>query len=290
MVTYQRDSRQRSVLFILVFTSLLLITLDSRGNGMVNSFRDVAQNVLAPVRSVVNDAFKPVQDVTGGITHYGAVKDENALLKRKLAALEGQIQRERAVGSQVGELEKLLDLPTIEDATGVASRVVGGSPDNFVRTVEINKGTGSGVFVGQPVVAGNGLVGKITQSSSTLATITLMDDPSIGIGVRLEHSNVRGITEGSAGSRTMRLNFLSQNLHACRTNATVLSNCVSVGELVFTSSTADAAFPPDIPVAKVVKVTQSNTDLEANIVLQPLVNLDDLTYLKVLRWPELKAG
>ena len=144
MVTYQRDSRQRSVLFVLVFTSLLLITLDSRGNGMVNNFRDIAQNVLAPVRNVVNDAFKPVQDVTGGITNYGSVKDENARLKRQLAALQGKIQRERAVGSQVGELEKLLDLPTIEDATGVAARVVGGSPDNFERTVEINKGTGSG--------------------------------------------------------------------------------------------------------------------------------------------------
>ena len=87
----------------------------------------------------------------------------------------------------------------------------------------------------------------------------------------------------------MRLNFLSKNLHECRKNATVPTvlerrragvHRVHCGRRV----------PPDIPVAKVVKVTQSNTDLEANIVLQPLVNLDDLTYLKVLRWPELKAG
>jgi rod shape-determining protein MreC len=277
---------------VLIFTSLLLITLDSRGNGMVDSLRNIAQNVLAPVRNVVNDAFKPVQDVTGGITNYGAVKDENARLKAKVAALEGKAQRERAVGSQVGELEKLLDLPTVDDATGVAARVVGGSPDNFQRTVEINKGTSSGVFVGQPVVAGNGLVGKITQSSSTLATVTLMDDPSIGIGVRLENSKVKGITEGRVGESTMRLNFLdsSNPLHKCLKNAKNLTTCLSVGELVFTASTADAAFPPDIPVAKVVKVTQANTDLEANIVLQPLVNLGDLTYLKVLRWPEPKAG
>jgi rod shape-determining protein MreC len=290
MVTYQRDSRQRSVLFVLVFTCLLLITLDSRGNGngMVNSFRDVAQNVLAPVRNVVNDAFTPLQDLTGGITNYGTVKDENARLKREVANLQGRIQRERAVGSEVGELEKLLDLPTIEDATGVAARVVGGSPGNFQRTVEINKGTASGVFVGQPVVAGNGLVGKITQASNTLATVTLMDDPSIGIGVRLEKSNVRGITEGRPGERDMRLNFLSSNLSKCQKNQT--SPCLGIGEFVFTASTADAAFPPDIPVAKILKVTRTNTDLESTVVLQPLVNLDDLTYVKVLRWPPPKGG
>src|SRR5581483_6860255 len=95
-----------------------------------------------------------------GITGYGGLKDENARLKRRVAQLEGRLQRQKAVGSDVTELERLLDLPRIEDATGIAARVVGTATGDFERTVEINKGTASGVFVGEPVVAGNGLVGK----------------------------------------------------------------------------------------------------------------------------------
>ena len=277
MVVYRRDQREtrrRPVLLIVVILSLVLITVDSRGNGAIDSTRRLARNALQPVQSIVDSVFNPVRNVVDGITSYGSVKDQNALLKRRVAALEGRLLRERAVGSEVGELEKLLDLPTIEDATGVAARVISGAPDNFERTVILNKGTSKGVTVGQPVVAGNGLVGKITEASSEQSTVTLIDSPGFGIGVRLETTNESGIAEGRTGDRTMRLNFLS--------NPSVV---VTKGELVFTVAAPDAAFPPDIPVAKIKARTKRVGDLEPTITLTPLVDLNDITFVKVLRWP-----
>jgi rod shape-determining protein MreC len=285
VVGYRRDSHQRSVLMVVIFTSLALVTLDSRGNGAVDSLRSTARDVIAPVQDVADGAFTPLRDLVSGVTDYGSLRDENARLERRLAFLEGKLDRERAVGSQVGELEKLLDLPTIEDATGVAVRVIGGTPGNFERTVQVNKGTDQGVDVGQPVVAGNGLVGKITEASRTTATVTLMDQPGFGIGVRLENSKERGIAEGRTGEREMRLNFLSKRLNQCAKSSSP-DTCITKGEYVFTSATESAAFPPDIPVAQVIRVTKRKGDLEPTITLDPLVNLDDLTYLKVLRWPE----
>jgi len=285
MVVQRRDTRQRSVLFLAIFTSLLLVIIDSRGNGIVDTFRGMARDVIAPVQDVVDTAFTPVRDLFGGITDYGSLREENARLKRDLAEAQGKLDRERAVGSQVGELEKLLDLPTIEDATGVAARVIGGAPGNFERTVQINKGSGQGIDVGQPVVAGNGLIGKVTEASRNRATVTLIDSPGFGIGVRLESTQERGIAEGRTGDREMRLNFLSKILGKCGENAAP-DTCITKGELVFTSAVEDAAFPPDIPVAKVTSVEKKTGELEPTIGLQPLVDLDDLTYLKVLRWPE----
>ena len=221
MVVQRRETRPRSILFLAIFTSLLLVIVDSRGNGVIDSFRSVARDVIAPVQDVVNSAFNPVRDLFGGVTDFGSLKDENARLKRELDAARGKLARERAVGTQVGELEKLLDLPTIEDATGVAARVIGGAPGNFERSVEINKGTGQGVDVGQPVVAGAGLVGKITQASSTRATVTLIDSPSLSVGVRLEKSQVRGLAEGKTGERDLRLSFLQKPLGKCQANASL---------------------------------------------------------------------
>jgi rod shape-determining protein MreC len=189
----------------------------------------------------------------------------------------------------VGELERLLDLPTIEDATGVAARVVSGAPGNFERTVVINKGTSKGVDVGQPVVAGNGLIGKITDTTSSQAVVTLIDSPGFGVGVRLENSNERGIAEGRTGERDMRLNFLSKLLGRCQEDSSP-DTCITKGELVFTSAVENAAFPPDIPVAKVKDVEKPQGDLEPTVELTPLADLDDITYVKVLRWPEPKDG
>jgi rod shape-determining protein MreC len=289
MAVYRRDARRRPVLLILVVLALVLVTLDSRGNGLIDSFRRLSRDALAPVQSVVDSAFTPVRNGIDGITGYGSVKDENALLKKRVADLEGRLLRERAVGSEVNELGKLLDLPTIQDATGVAARVISGAPGNFERTVVINKGTAKGVDVGQPVVAGNGLVGKITESASDESTVTLIDSPGFGVGVRLEHSNERGIAEGRTGEREMRLNFLTKILAECGENSPV-DTCISKGEVVFTSASEAAAFPPDIPVAKVTGITKKIGDLESTVTLRPLVDLNDLAYVKVLRWPEPKGG
>jgi rod shape-determining protein MreC len=289
MVVYRRETRQRPVLLILVFLSLVLITVDSRGNGLIDTARRVARDALQPVQSVVDSAFEPVRNAADGITSYGSVKDENALLKRRVAALEGRLLRERAVGSEVNELGKLLDLPTIEDATGVAARVIGGAPGNFERTVVINKGTSRGIAVGQPVVAGNGLVGKITAVAGSQATVTLIDSPGFGVGVRLENTNERGVAEGRTGEREMRLNFLTKLLPAC-TETSSPDTCISKGELVFTSAVENAAFPPDIPVAKVTGIEKKTGELESTVSLKPVVNLNDITYVKVLRWPEPTGG
>ena len=289
MAVYRRDSRRRPVLLIVVFVSLVLVTVDSRGNGFIDSLRRVSRDALQPAQSVVNSAFDPLRNVADGITGYGAVKDENALLKKRVADLQGRLFRKRAVGADVNELGKLLDLPTIQDATGVAARVIGGAPGNFERTVVINKGSSKGVDVGQPVVAGNGLVGKITEASRTQATVTLLDSPGFGVGVRLENTNERGIAEGRTGEREMRLNFLSKLLPACGKNSSP-DTCITKGELVFTSAVANAAFPPDIPVAKVTGVEKKIGELESTVSLRPLVALNDITYVKVLRWPEPTGG
>jgi rod shape-determining protein MreC len=282
MVVQRRETRPRSILLLAIFTSLLLIIVDSRGNGVIDSFRSVSRDVIAPVQDVVNGVFNPVRDLFGGVTDFGSMKDENERLRRQLAAAQGKLSRERAVGSQVGELEKLLDLPTIEDATGVAARVIGGAPGNFERSVEINKGTGQGVDVGQPVVAGAGLVGKITQASSTRATVTLIDSPSLSVGVRLEKSQVSGLTVAKTGERDLHLSFLQKQLGKCLKNASP-DTCITKGELVFTSAVSGAVFPPDVPVAKVTSVTKKVSDLESTILLKPLVNLDEITYVKILR-------
>ena len=278
MEVYRRDTRGRSLLLMLVVTSLVLVTLDSGNNGLVNTLRAQAHNVISPIQSLVDDAFSPLRNVSNGITKYSAVRDENARLRRQIADLHGQQLRSRGVGSAVGQLEKLLDLPTVQGVTGIAARVTGGSPGNFDRTVQINKGSSKGIKVGYPVVTGDGLVGKVTQVSSGQATVTLIDSPTIGVGVRLETSSVDAITQARAGDRQLTLGVLSD------TGAKVQK-----GELLFTSAVRNSAFPPDEPVGKVVSSTKSVGALAPSITISTLVDLSNLDFIKVLRWPDPTA-
>ena len=279
MVVYRRDTRRRYVLALLVVTSLALITVDSGGSGVISSLRSSAHDVISPVQNVVDDAFNPIRDWASDVTDAGKLRSENQALRKQVDALQGKVNRDRAVGSQVSQLEQLLDLPTIEDATGVAARVIGGAAGNFQRTIEIDRGTASGIDVGMPVVTGAGLVGTVQEASHSRATVRLIDDPGTtggGVGVRTERKRVQGIAVARAGDRLLHLSFIENPSKAD----------IKKGELVFTSATKDAAYPPDIAVAKVVSIDRRNGDLEPDVALQPVVDLDRLVFVKVLRWPE----
>ena len=279
MAVYRRESRRRPILVMVVVTSLALISLDTGGNGIIASVRHSARDLIAPVQGVVDDAFHPVENLFDGVSKYDKVRAENARLRGRINELEKDLYTERAVGQNVQELEQLLDLPNIEDVTGVVAQVVGSSSGNFERTVTLNKGTDKGIIVGMPVVVGSGVVGRVTDASKTRATVTLVDNPNQGVSVRTEKARAQAVTEGRAGDTLLRLSFLD-NPRAD----------ISVGEMVFTSGVEGAAFPADLPVGRVVKIDRNRGELDPDIFVEPVVDFDNLVYVKALRWPPHNAS
>ncbi len=172
------------------------------------------------------------------MTKVDGLEEENAELRAQVSELEGKLSRDRGVGEEYSQLQRLLDIPNVEDVTGVVARVIGGPAGNFERTLTLNKGTSQGIVTGMPIVAGDGLVGKVTDASSTRATVTLIDSPGLGVGVRTEKSREQAVTQGRSGDRLLRLGFIGNPRAA-----------IEEGELVFTSGVEGAAYPPDVPVA-----------------------------------------
>jgi rod shape-determining protein MreC len=273
MAVYRRESRRRPIIALIVITCLALITLDTNGNGLIASVRTTARDAIAPVQDLVDRGFDPVADVFDGATKVDGLEADNARLRSRVAELEGDLSRERGIGEEFDQLTRLLDIPNVEDATGIVARVIGGSAGNFERTIVLNKGTGQGMAVGMPIVAGDGLVGRVTEASGTRATVTLVDSPGGGVAVRTETSRENAVTQGRSGQRELRLSFLS-NPRAD----------ISVGELVFTN-TESSAYPPDVPVGRVVRIDKERGDLDPDVLVEPLVDFDRLVFVKALRWP-----
>ena len=273
MAVYRRGNR-RVILVLLLVTSVTLITLDVRGAGPIGGARGLAHDVVAPVASVADRVFSPVGDWIGGVTHAGSLKDENARLRKQLEELRGNAAQNRAFESENQELSKLLDLPYTEDRDAVAARVVSGSPGNFEWTVQIDRGTSHGVSENMAVVTGAGLVGRVVEASGSRATVLLIRDPDSGVSVVTQSARTTGIAQGRTGETTLRLDLVNP------------AEQVDEGELVFTSGQDGSRFPSNIPVARVVEVTKQRGELQQDVVLRPLVDLDSLEFVKVLRPPE----
>ena len=139
---------------LLVITSFVLITLDERGSGVIDSARSAAQDVVLPIQNVVDDAIQPAVNFFDGLGRANELQEENAALKNQNAKLQSEVEAGKAAVAENEDLKQALDIPQIEDYDGVVASVVSGSVDNFSRTWRIDKGSSSGIAVDMAVVVG----------------------------------------------------------------------------------------------------------------------------------------
>ncbi len=267
------------MLVLLVLTAVTLITLDQRGagGGLISGARDGARDAIAPVQTAVDDAFRPIGDWWSGISDSAGLKTTNARLRKQLADARSRAQAAEPALRENEELKRLTQLSFVGGIPAVATQIVSASPGNFVSSVELNKGTDAGIAVGNPVVAGDGLVGRITSASKQRSTVLLLTDPASEVGVRFDATGATGVAKGRAGSNLLTLDFVSPDVQ------------VNKGDVVSTAGLQNAAFPAGLPVARVVSVEKTAGDLDQRITLRPLVNAARLEFLDVLRWPEVPA-
>lgn len=274
MAMYRRSARPRFILLLLVLTSVTLLTLDERsgGLGVLGGVRDAARDAFAPVQRAADSVFRPVGDFFQGVAHYGDVEAENARLRAEL----GEREREALEGADVARerraLLDLLDLDFTGDVPTVAARVVLAPLSRFSLSVDIDRGRSSGIAPGMPVVSGAGLVGRVTDVSRSRATVVLITDPSSNVGVRLAGSGDIGVAAGRGAGSTLRVDLVDP------------ATKVEAGEVVVTSGLQHGAFPPGLPVGKVVAAKVGSGALQQDVTVAPAVDLAHLTFVKVLQW------
>lgn len=177
-------SRRRAVA-LLALTSILLITLDQQGNGIVGGARNVFGFVFHPVEEATRVVTRPVQNAWRGMTNYGDLEAENERLRDQLDQQEGAFIAALAIVRDAQELLALNGIDNLADVSSVTAQVIGGTPSNFSQTVEINQGSDRGLKVGMAVVNAAGLVGKVTQVFSDRSVVMLASDVQYAIPVQI---------------------------------------------------------------------------------------------------------
>ena len=271
MAVYRSSNRRRSVLVLLLLTSITLITLDTRSNGggATATARNTARDAISPVQDAVGDVLDPIDDWFDGVTRSGDLKNENARLRRDLAEAVASAAAGRGALRENRELKELAGLTYAPGLTGVDAQVVTASPSNFSETVGIDKGTDAGVIVGMSVVTGDGLVGRVTSTSRRRATVLLLTDPKSGVSVRFENSGALEVASGRQGSSLLALDV-------------PLDVKVRRGELVLTSGADPSIFPGGLPVGTVVSVRSLVGALSQTVLVQPLLEVGHATFVRVL--------
>ena len=274
-VLTSRQTRRRGIAFaILIACSLLLMAFSS--NPVVHDVQRGFSFALRPLQGFIAGVADGVDSIVGTVGEIDRLRTDNQALADDNLRLSNENQRLQALSRENDQLTAILQLRSGLTHATVATRVIGRESLETRRLVILDKGTDDGIAVGQPVVAGDGLVGRVTSASRRRATVLLLTDPASEVGVRLE-TGEPGVATGRAGSDLLTLDFVSPDVN------------VRKGEIVTTAGLQNALFPAGLPVARVVSVQKNPGDLDQKITLRPLVDVGRLEFLDVLRWPDASA-
>jgi rod shape-determining protein MreC len=173
---------RRRVVVLLILTSLLLITLDRRGNNaFIDKARQTFSVILRPFDIAADAVSKPIANAWYGITNYDDLRAENEALHDQVEHQKGaEIEAQTAI-TKFYELLRLYRLTSVHSYKSVIAQVVGEAPSNFQNTVEITVGTRDGVAVGMPVTDGAGLIGKVTTVYPDSCVVMLITDPQFSV-------------------------------------------------------------------------------------------------------------
>ncbi|MBS1838185.1 MAG: rod shape-determining protein MreC [Actinobacteria bacterium] len=273
MPSTETRRRARYVLLVLSLLAVTLITLDARGIGVFDGMRNVASDVVAPVGSAFAWVTTPVRNAWGGMTDYDHLERENARLRGRVAALEGDAMKGANAIEQLKRLRRQMNLGFAESIPSQIARVVSGPSSNFdTFRLEIDKGTDQGVAVGNPVVVRDGLVGRIERASRTRSVVQLLTDPDFRLGVRLASTQTLGVGHGGGDSD----HFIVQKIQT--------GVPVDRGEVVLTSGLENSVMPPDIPIGTVGKVTVDEIPGLRLLLVDYGAKFSELDVVQVLKW------
>jgi rod shape-determining protein MreC len=176
---------RRRTMIILLLSSVLLITLDLRGNAVFNAARSGFEYALRPFEIAGEVIARPVGRAWNGMTQ---VDD----LEAEVARLQDLVDQQRA--SQIAgdnaitenqELRAQIGLESLSSISRVTGQLIGQSPSNFDQRVEIDQGSVDGIRVGMPVMNSAGLVGKITNVFPETSIVMLVTDPQYHTQVKV---------------------------------------------------------------------------------------------------------
>jgi rod shape-determining protein MreC len=269
--------RRRAVLVLLVALSLLLLTayFGEASGGRLHQVQRGFLTVIAPIQDGANKALKPVRDLFGWFGDTLHAKEQLSASLKQTDKLRRELVADQAEKRTYKQLLALfhLDQLGIGSYHPVTATVIGKPANLWYSTVTIDKGESAGVHVNDPVVNGEGLVGKVVATAPDGAQVDLITDSTMGVSARIGSSTATGIVQPKVGEpNDLLLQYLPAN------------TTPSVGEYVVTSGTVaspdNSLYPPGILIGQVTSVNEESAYKSVNV--HPIANLHNLDVVQVL--------
>jgi rod shape-determining protein MreC len=235
-------------------------------------FVDARYQYLESTRKVIAVMIYPFQrltslpgEVVGRISVYFETQDQllqsNAQLRQQHDLDAAQLAQASAILAENAQLRTLQELEQKVDYPMQMAEIVYVERDIFKRKLFVDKGTQANVVSGQVVVDDTGVVGQVTRVYPWLSEVTLVTDKDHAVPIQVLRNGLRAVVFGSGDISEMSLRYMP------------VSADLVEGDVLVTSG-IDGTYPPNLPVAKIIKIERDPAYPFSRIICAPLAGVD----------------
>ena len=240
--------------------SIALMVVDHRQSHL-EGIRAILSVALSPLNVIINLPRSGGEWISETFTTRRNLMQQNQAMKKENLLLQVRQQKLDSLQAENLRLRNLLDSAfKIQDRVLIAE-VISVDLDPYRHQVMINKGSNSGIFLGQPAIDASAVMGQVTHINPFSSTVLLITDASHGLPVQVNRNGLRTVALGTGQIDRLELPHLPNNAD------------IEVGDLLVTSGLG-GRFPPGYPVAEVTAVTRNPGQPFASILAQPKARLD----------------
>ncbi|MGY8801263.1 MAG: rod shape-determining protein MreC [Pseudomonadales bacterium] len=232
---------------------------------------------LSPLHKVADNVVRPlywITNIPAGIQDWGKIsvisrgvlEQDNLRMQQESLIHLGQLQRMSELAAENVRLRQLLNATELLMDSVLVTEVIGVSPNPQGHTVTIDRGRDDGVYVGQPLLDAEGLMGQITTVYSGHSIALLITDSTHALPVQVLRNGVRSIAEGVSDFNRMTLRFVSPT-----------ADIIEGDQLV--SSGLGGLFPVGYPVGVVTSIKQKPGAIFVDVEVDPSAQLDRSRHL-----------
>ena len=214
------------------------------------------------------------EDHLGSLKSLKELQAENEKLEKKVEELTLENEKLNSGEKELEELRELLALDKeYEEYTKVGARVISNGGGNWYENFVINKGSKDGIEVDMNVLAGNGLVGIVTEVGRNYAKVrSIIEDNSRVSAMTLKTSDtcvVRGNSETILEDGTIDVIHINKDAE------------MKAGDELVTSHIS-SRYLPGIRIGTVSSISMDSSNLTKSAKVSPVVDFQHIKEVLVI--------
>jgi rod shape-determining protein MreC len=265
--------RDATIVVVLLAVPFFVLRANMKHPENQNALDRAILKVTAPIEYTSSSLARGISNVWGDYVYLVDVKAEGERLAYDNARLREQVHRLEQQQTENHTLRRLLELRETLPTESVSAQVVGKdfNPEFFrVTRVVLDRGSRN-IRPNMPVVAPDGVVGKVLHVAGDAVDVQLAVDAAFGVDVEDERTHARGFVRGTGDPQR----------YACKVEMVDSRDEVEIGDLLVTSGKGKW-FPGGLPVARVSRVNKRELGRDQEVEAIPTLNFSRLEDVLIL--------